>query len=245
MDLFYSIGPDGGALGDDSELRWSLRSVAKFGRNVGRVIVGGHPPAWLSDEVVRFDCPRVPGRSHFALQWDCTMAAIDAGLLRGEFLIGDDDMFLTEPLDFSTLPFYRRLDGGIRDFAHCGGGVNYRRMMDNTRRALAAAGYGTVKCNMHRFARLDAADAPEARRVASLALDSYAGVDRACVFQNIRAKREKIEFRPTEDLKLASFNAAAVAGGVFSIRDAIFKDPAFTAFMRGAFGAPCKYEKDN
>ena len=52
MDILYIV--KGGATGGtDDELRCSLRSLARYGRGVGRVFVAGGPPAWLSDAVVR------------------------------------------------------------------------------------------------------------------------------------------------------------------------------------------------
>ena len=51
-DIVYILG-DGAAAIDDRPLRWSLRSLEKFATNVGRVVVCGRIPEWLSDEVVK------------------------------------------------------------------------------------------------------------------------------------------------------------------------------------------------
>ena len=37
MDVLYIVGPESGH--QNRELRWSLRSLEKFGRNLGRVVV--------------------------------------------------------------------------------------------------------------------------------------------------------------------------------------------------------------
>ena len=52
-DILYIMGHGADGV-DNLPLRWSLRSLAKHASNVGRVIVAGHIPKWLSDEVVKF-----------------------------------------------------------------------------------------------------------------------------------------------------------------------------------------------
>ena len=48
MDILYVIGR--GSQKNNLELRMSLRSICKYGKNIGKVIVAGTPPKWLSDE---------------------------------------------------------------------------------------------------------------------------------------------------------------------------------------------------
>lgn len=52
VDIVYVVGK-GAKDNDDRPLRWSLRSVQMFAKNVGRVIVAGYPPNWLSDEAIK------------------------------------------------------------------------------------------------------------------------------------------------------------------------------------------------
>lgn len=52
VDIVYAVGKGSKDI-DDKPLRWSLRSVEKFAKNVGRVIVAGYPPDWLSDEAIK------------------------------------------------------------------------------------------------------------------------------------------------------------------------------------------------
>ena len=49
MDMLYILG--NGSKHDNQELRWSLRSLEKYGRNVGSIAIVGEPPEWLSPEV--------------------------------------------------------------------------------------------------------------------------------------------------------------------------------------------------
>ncbi|MBR0299772.1 MAG: hypothetical protein IJQ93_05590, partial [Bacteroidales bacterium] len=59
MDILYIVGA-GCSRCNDFELRMSLRSIAMYGKNVGRVFVCGHCPDWLSDEVVKLPLDTVP-----------------------------------------------------------------------------------------------------------------------------------------------------------------------------------------
>ena len=55
MDIVYILGT--GSKHDNIELRMSLRSICKYGQNIGRVIVAGDPVDWLSDDVVKIKIP--------------------------------------------------------------------------------------------------------------------------------------------------------------------------------------------
>ena len=110
IDVLYTLGPDSGH--DNQELRWSLRGLEKFGRNVGRVIVVGYPPDWLSDEVVRFPVEKPEGLEKDAIIWHNVMSAIDAGVVSGRFLLSSDDHFITATFDFDKTPLWRRTSHG-------------------------------------------------------------------------------------------------------------------------------------
>lgn len=103
MDMLYIIG--NGSKHDNQELRWSLRSLEKYGRNVGNIAVVGDPPDWLSPEVMTLKTD-----NHFRIVqkniWRNVMAAVDAGLVTGEFLLQCDDHFFVKEVDFDSYPVY-------------------------------------------------------------------------------------------------------------------------------------------
>lgn len=246
MDILYIVGPPGLSKHGNQELRWSLRSVAKYARNVGRVIVAGYPPPWLSDAVVKHDVLDRPGEFKFRRIWRCAFAVIDAGLLKGEFLVSFDDNFYTAPVDVDATPFWRRRPELLTFKEQRSGGDNYRRSIAETRRCLIAGGYPINDCACHRNTRLHAADAEAARALDERFQDSphhWLGLDLEAVFVNVRAKREAIRFADAKDWKCEKFDANAVASGQFSIGDGAFDDPKFRAYMDAEFGVPCVYER--
>ena len=250
MDILYLVGPPELSKHGNMELRWSLRSVAKYARNVGRVIVCGYPPDWLSDAVVRHEAHDRPGEYKFRCVWRKLFAAIDSGLLKGEFLMSCDDHFYTAPVDLDATPFWYRRDmlplfnpdGGGK-----GGGEGYRRHLAHTRRALLGGGYGARDCASHCNVRLDARDADAARALDEADVgdaEHWLGLDLGSVFLNARARREPgLPFAFRKDRKCDRLDADAVASGQFSISDEAFDDPAFVRYMEQTFPSPCVYER--
>ena len=50
MDILYLYKDDG--LNGES-LRYSLRSIAQYGKNIDKVYICGDCPKWLSDEIIK------------------------------------------------------------------------------------------------------------------------------------------------------------------------------------------------
>lgn len=93
---------------DCNELRYSLRSLAMYGKNVGKVIVCGYCPSWLSGEVIKLPCnnpfdrkaKNITHRVLYALKWlknkgygqDC--------------LLSSDDIFHLREFDAEKYPYF-------------------------------------------------------------------------------------------------------------------------------------------
>lgn len=239
MDLLYVIGPDSGHA--NRELRWSLRSVAKYARGLGRVVVAGYPPEWLSEEVVRFPFAN-EGRSKLRNQARALFAVVGAGALgSGEFAWTDDDVFLSAPLDLDALPFFSRGAALPTYERQSQGGEAYRQLLANTREALVEAGYPAVEAVGHAIRRMRASEADEARRLWEAAPEP--GIELQAAFQNIRARRERVDFTRRKDWKLTAFDADAIASGMFSIGDRAFADGRVEEWLETSFGSPCRFER--
>lgn len=113
MDILYIIGK-GFSNCDNLELRFSLRSIEKYGKNVGRVFVVGYCPEWLSDEVIKipFEQPYEKKeddydivRKHANLTASL-LYAVDHSDIGDEFLVSMDDHFYIRNTDFDHYPFY-------------------------------------------------------------------------------------------------------------------------------------------
>ena len=62
-------------------------------------------------------------------------------------------------------------------------------------------------------------------------------------FQNVRARRERVDFAMREDRKLRAFDADAARSGMFSLSDAALKDPKMLAWLDAELGERCRFEK--
>ena len=105
MDIVYILGT--GSKHDNIELRMSLRSICKYGQNVGRVIVAGDPVDWLSDDVVKVKIPVKYKRKHHEMM-NRVQFCVENGIVDGEFLVSSDDHFYVKPTDFDNYPFYAK-----------------------------------------------------------------------------------------------------------------------------------------
>lgn len=121
MDILYLYKDDG--LNGES-LRYSLRSIAKYGKNVDRVFICGDCPTWCKNVI---HLPFSPDTTKFKSKniWEQILYAIDNSDIgtnhKGEFLISMDDHFYCKVTDFNNYPFY------IKDYVN----RSYRYLLPN------------------------------------------------------------------------------------------------------------------
>jgi hypothetical protein len=102
-DVVYIVRPSGWNY--DEELRYSLRSLAMYAHNIGRVIVCGDIPAFLSDEVIKVSCSNPYDRKAKNLQYRLD-TVIDKCNLKEPFLLSADDIFLSAKTDLDLYPHF-------------------------------------------------------------------------------------------------------------------------------------------
>lgn len=129
MDILYVIGR--GSKKDNLELRMSLRSIARFGSNIGKVIVVGVPPKWLSADVSTLVVEDKYSYKHSNILL-CIESAVDAGLVSGDFLYSSDDHFYCREVDFAHYPYYYKCP--LRDkVSRCDPWYKYHKSLYDTR----------------------------------------------------------------------------------------------------------------
>ena len=248
MHLLYVIGR--GSRHDNQELRWSLRAVAKYAKNVTRVVVAGYPPDWLSDEVVKVPVEDVPGAKYKHVNiLNAVLTAIDQKAVEGDFLYSSDDHFLCGPMDFDKFPVLRR-SGDLPLFKEGEDVGTHKRSLENTRKLLQAAGLAIMQWWTHANTHMNANDAPRVRELVKLGEElgyGRLGYEPTCLFMAVRADREYVPItaRVGGDIKLGNEFRLPQKGALpmFSISDKAFKNADFLAYMNREFGAPCRYEK--
>ena len=125
VNVLYILGT--GSLFGNEELRYSLRSVDKFGKNVGRVFITGECPDFVDKSKVTFLPELDIGKPMINHWWkvDQTFRKTDIG---EKALLMYDDIFFCESVDLSTYPWQWR--GDLPEEKPIG---EYRRSLFNAR----------------------------------------------------------------------------------------------------------------
>ena len=249
MTLVYVVGK--GSKHDNVELRWSLRSVAKYAMDVERVIVVGYPPEFLSDDVERLAVPDIdlPGSKNRSIV-NCVLEAVRAFALKGEFIFACDDVFLTAPTYFIRWPYFVDADG-LPEFPSPDRSGAFEHLLIATRKFLLDHGAPCFRFQTHSFCRMDA-DVIKANEdlLRSTIYDSVRGLEILSLAGNLRLKADlttPLFWRKDVKFGADDFSLRTIADprrhGAFSVSDKTFGNDVFMRFMDGEFGSPCKYER--
>lgn len=254
MKVLYSIGADSGD--GHLALRFSLRSVEKFATGCEQVIVVGCPPDWLSPKAVSLLVPPDPRRYKQQNILDAVLAAIDAGLVEGEFLYSSDDHFLARPVDFDRFPYYYKNEelptfGSVVGANGLRGWAGVPRSLTQTRDLLLAHQYPIRNWSGHVNTHMDARDAATVRSLVGDYRGARFGYEPTCLFMNVRAARDPSlvgTFR--EDCKIERFvcerelldeigdrDTFSIAGGLLS------REPALLDWMYRMYPEPSGFER--
>lgn len=102
IDILYILGT--GSKWDNNELRYSLRSLEKYGKNVGRVFVSGSNPGFLSTNVVYTDIPDIDIFS--VNHWYKVSETFKKTDISDNCLYMMDDIFFNKEVDCENYPYY-------------------------------------------------------------------------------------------------------------------------------------------
>lgn len=142
VDIVYIVGR--GSVWQNNELRFSLRSIAKYGKNIGRVIIAGECPKFIDKStIVHVPCKDAGKVKHANIMMKIN-AVIDALKMKQPFLISSDDHFLTCVTDFSNYPIISKGKLTVEE-----GSGEYFRSLNQTRDWLMQRGLPIFKTNPH------------------------------------------------------------------------------------------------
>jgi hypothetical protein len=149
MDLVYVIGP---TQGDSNELKYSLRSVEKYGKNHGKIIIVGHLPNWIDKSNVI----HIPEDFNFYKErniMECVRLVCKDDRVSNDFIFMNDDFFLKSKTNFKKLPTYIR----PYDLHHYVWSENrthlrwakYTRIIEKTHNVLVSKGLPILTYDIH------------------------------------------------------------------------------------------------
>jgi hypothetical protein len=121
-DIVYLLGT--GSRMENVELRFSLRSISRFAKNVNDVYVVGDIPDFLSNKVKTLSMPfkdeePLYKRKHFNMLHRLNVARKHFNITK-PFLVSSDDHFLTRQTDFAwgAYPIYCRFNANEQGFIY-------------------------------------------------------------------------------------------------------------------------------
>lgn len=234
MILLYII-KQGGSTWDDNELRYSLRSVEKYGRNVEKVVICGHRPAWVQN-VVHSTVP-----DPYALRYDNTWHKMKTMChnLQQPFCLMNDDFFLLKETDFDTLPDY--YDGDINSLAARYRRIsNYVSMLFQTKYILQKNNRPLRNYAVHFPMIID----PVKMRPFFEHFGEEPGVSFRVMYGNLCATNnvEKPDLKISEELSTAEIEKRLAGQDMFSIGDNFLTNDG-KAYLQHLFPHKSKFEK--
>lgn len=247
MDIVYIVGKNGKR--DNFELRMSLRSIAKYGLNIGKVIVAGFPPRWLSNEVLTVSIPDKFSYKHKNIL-NCIERIVDKKLVVGDFLYSSDDHFYVKETDFDNYPYY--LKGELRRSVNkTDPHYHYHRSLYDTRLLCEKYGLPTLNYSQHCNTHMHT----EAIRVGSdIIQESYNllyGVEPTSIIMNVwQTFTNPPSTQKRDDLKITIANnkdeiyTQIGSRESFSIGDNIWTSPGIKDFFNAEFDIPSIFEKN-
>lgn len=144
MDILYVVG--GESTCNYQDLRYSLRSIDKYGINVDKIFVVGNDIDFLSDEVIK-----IPhNNSHIPFKhariFDHIIYAINSTCIgnnnNGYFMVSMDDHYINKPTDFNKEPIY------VKNYSNIYGGYILPDKLDYARPAVE---YQQVLINTYHY----------------------------------------------------------------------------------------------
>ena len=219
MDVLYYIGS--GSLRQNIELRMSLRSLEKHGKNIDRVFLVGNKPDFIKNvEYIWVDDKYEWWRNAF----EKTKAAIKAGI-SDEFLLMNDDFFMLGDFDAATYPYYHK--GEMPE----GSVQKYGSVVANTKKVLQSIGATTKHFGVHCPMRI------EGKKYLELEKFYHTPVLARCLYGNLYAKgARKVNDNKGETLSVGATKCWSSRNW---LQDDALKE------LKELFPQPSKWEKDN
>lgn len=203
MDILYIVGT--GSKWDNNELRYSLRSIDKYGINVDRVFIVGEKPDFVSGEITHIPCADRYSmtKKHNNIHQKIAVA-MGTGLLGDHFLISSDDHFYCKPTDFNNYPVYYR-ESRIPTTVPDGVKPNsYWYSLFETRSFLKHKGFPIFQTNPHANTHIDVKLWMDHIRTIVEASDLPHGGEINCIMGNIMITNGW-EPKPIQDCKIYDF----------------------------------------
>jgi len=140
IDVVYIVGT--GSKWQNNELRYSLRSIEMYGKNLGNVYISGNKPYFINNKMKWVESYDIgfPSVNH----WH-KVRKFFMGTNVNKVLYMMDDVFFTKEIDLENYPYYQR--GDLKEIPV--DGDNYHDCLNNTRIVLEKMNKPTTNFEVH------------------------------------------------------------------------------------------------
>lgn len=206
MDILYILG-EGYSKCNNNELRYSLRSIEKYGENIDRVFVAGYCPEWLSDEVIKVPIEE----SHTTDQWEKNyniarkiFYVAENTNIGDEFLVSMDDHFYNKRTNFNNYPYYVNTDinKGFLPKKHQTLHKEYFKILYENSELLKKKDLPNFYFTIHKNMYVSKKDIPFCKELLQEAEKNHIGYELFVVMNNYRFKNGEIIPTFSKDHKL-------------------------------------------
>lgn len=243
MDILYVVGT--GSKWGDNELRYSLRSLARFGQNVGRVCLVGYKPDFVADNIEWLDMAdpyKMGGKNTYSK----VIAAVKHFHLN-DFILFNDDFFLIAPCNLAKYPYY--CHRGYDELPTWGEVMNsYEQVLADTRAILENAKLPVRRFDCHHPMRFNGKLLLKYEKTFDCCFTTKFGCSVVSFMGNAIKANKRIKLVPTYNCKISNYQYRAdllkfVASKEFlSIGDgAVCSDT--EELLQSYFPTKCRYEK--
>lgn len=196
MDILYVVGT--GSKWRNNELKYSLRSLAKYGKNIDKVAIVGFKPSFLNDQIIHIPCEDVGKNKHSKIL-NKVLTAIKNGQLSDHFLISSDDHFYIKETDFDKLPvYYKNEEIQERD------GNEYFQSIKETKQFLKDNNLTVFQTNPHCNTHFDVNIYNKYKDLFDKGMQLPHGVEMNCLMGNLLIK-DGWKPEPFKDIKIKRF----------------------------------------
>ena len=253
MDIAYIIGP--GSKWDDNELRYSLRSIDRYGLGIDNIWIIGYCPDFIDQTKVNYiPMQDRPGRAPAQNVFFKIRYLMESPITPDKIIISSDDHFFIRQVDFDHWPiFFKGFEMPTHASVGSGkfGDRRYTQCMADTRDIMDQLGLGTVYFEGHTNKLYDKRAWSWLKKrhafdliltcSAGLSTNSLMGATMTKVFGYTPIHRTDVKLRD-KDLQQHAIRQLLKDTDEFSIYDSAI-DAGIDTYLKDLFPDPSRWEK--
>lgn len=231
------------------ELKYSLRSISKYCKNIGNIYIVGDIPKFVSDAVtcIKCDIPFNPIKEKAKNKAYQTIYAIEHSNIADEFMISSDDHFYIKNIDFDNYPIYRKcyrnsnIDKGLLKYDLSSG---YNIIQTITRRYLEEHNLPINMFDVHMNTKLTKQDIYDAMPHIKASYNSACGFLFESTVLNNKYFKKPFNFIDVYDYKYQDDKQIQIADNCICFSTSDFKENSYLhSFLNNLFPNKCIYEQ--